>query len=426
MAQKGNPANRKLLYLLTAMFSLSYLDRQILNITLNDIGAEFSLTDLQLGSLSGIAFAIVYVVFGFPVARLVRPGNRKVIAVAALSFWSTMTALMGIAGSFVTLLLARIGVGVGEAGCVPPSHSMIIDAFPPEKRASALSFYSAGTNIGIFLAFLVGGILTAKFGWRIAFLAAGLPGIALAIWIYFKLDEPASPVASTDRQSEKKSYASLARALLADKSTRHTLIGVALTAMVGLGASAWIATFLIRVHALEIAQVGVYLAVTIGIIGAVGTWLGGVLSDRLGRKNPTWRLKFVAVTIVIAKPFSILFYLQDQTMVALVIFVIPAMVGAMFVGPSFSHLYSRFEASSRPMITAILMFVINLVGLGLGPTLVGLISDMLAPTEGEGSLRYALVLLQIAGLWAAVHFWIAGRAMSDVSARSRKVEALFG
>lgn len=403
--------DRALLYFLTAVFSLSYLDRQILNITLNDIGLEFSLNDLQLGSLSGIAFALVYVVFGFPVARITRPGNRKTIVIIALSFWSAMTVFMGAAGSFATLLMARIGVGVGESGCVPPSHSMIADAFPPQKRASALSFYSAGTNVGVFLAFLVGGIVASKYGWRVAFLVAGAPGLLLAAWMCFTFKEPA-PESNSDATTAKQgSYKMLVAQLWVDKSTRHALIGAVLTATVSLGANAWIAVFLIRSHGLDILQVGIYLACVIGIVGAAGTWLGGVLSDRFGEKDRTWRLKFVAITILIAKPFSILFYALDHTGFALAVFFIPAVAGAMFVGPTFSHLYSRVEVASRPMVTAIFMFLVNLVGLGLGPVLVGFLSDKLGATFGPESLRYALLLLQFAGLWAAVHFWLAGRAL---------------
>lgn len=286
MRKIDTEGDRTLLYSLTAVFSLSYLDRQILNITLNDIGLEFALSDLQLGSLSGIAFAIVYVLFGFPVARFTRPGNRKKIVVVALSLWSGMTALMGMAGSFGTLLMARIGVGVGEAGCVPPSHSMIVDSYPPDKRASALSFFSAGSNVGVFFAFLIGGILASEYGWRVAFVVAGAPGLLLALWLVFTLKEPTSPPVLKQWSTTRQDYKTLITQLFRDKSTRHAHIGAALTAMIGLGAVAWIAVYRIRSHALSVAQVGVYLAVAIGIAGALGTWLGGVFCDRLGKKTP--------------------------------------------------------------------------------------------------------------------------------------------
>lgn len=411
MRQEESTDPGKMLYFLAAAFTLSHLDRQILNITLNDIGVEFGLSDLQLGSLSGIAFAVVYVLFGFPVARITRPGRRKTILIAALSIWSGMTALIGLAGSFATIFLARVGVGIGEAGCVPPSHSMIMDAYPANKRASALSFYSAGTNVGIFLAFLIGGILASQYGWRVAFYAAAAPGLLLAFWMVFALKEPFPQLVAEKPASAQLTYRTLINNLFADRSSRHALIGTALTAMIGYGAVAWISVFLIRSHGLSTAQAGTYLAFAIGVAGALGTWLGGVLSDMLGKRDPTWRFKFVALTIVIAKPFSVLFYLLDNTTLALTVFFIPAIAGAMFVGPTFSHLYSRVAASSRPMVTAIFMFMVNLIGLGAGPVLVGWMSDHLALSHGLDSLRLSLAILQMVGLWAAVHFWMAGRAV---------------
>ncbi|MGJ8527885.1 MFS transporter [Maritalea sp.] len=229
--------------------------------------------------------------------------------------------------------------------------------------------------------------------------------------MYFKFEELKSNSNLKKTSPKGIGYKSLVKQLVMDKSCCHSLFGAALAAMVSLGAGAWIAAFLIRAHGLSIAHVGIYLAITIGIVGALGTWLGGVISDHLGSKDPTWRLKFIAVTLLIAKPFAILFYLLDNTTLALVVFIVPALTGAMLIGPTFSHLYSRVEASSRPMVTAIFMFMVNLIGLGLGPILVGLMSDAQFSAYGPNSLRYALVALQIAGFWAAVHFWIAGRAI---------------
>ena len=401
--------NRLLLVLLTTAFALNHLDRHILNITLNDIGVEFQLTDLQLGTLSGLAFAVIYVGLGFPVAKLSRAGRRKPILVSAIGLWSLMTMAIGVTGNYVQIFLARFGVGVGEAGCVPPSHAMIADAYPPQKRASALAVFSAGTNIGIFLAFLGGGIVAHKFGWRAAFLAAGLPGILLALIMVFKLHEPAAP--PEVKHEGEHSFKALLGTLLSETSTRHVIFGATLTALVGFGAIAWIAAFLSRIHGMQLAQVGLYLAIVIGVLGALGTWLGGVASDYLGQERPDWRLKFVGVTILVAKPLSIVFYLSDGLVLALVVFAVPAAVGSMFTGPSFAHIYSKLPSAQRPMATAVMMFLFNLIGLGLGPVMVGFISDMLAAYHGENSLRYALVILQLSGLWAAVHFWLAGNAV---------------
>lgn len=399
--------------MLTAAFSLNHLDRQVLNIVLNDIGIEFQLTDFQLGSLSGFAFALIYAVLGFPIAKLAKPGRRKTILVAAISVWSGMTILMGYTTNYIQIFLTRIGVGIGEAGCVPPSHSMIADAYPKEKRATALAIFSAGTNIGIFLSFLIGGVVAAKFGWRSAFLIAGLPGLLLGIVMLFTLREPDNPAALVnsdvgDGKPTMPSYYDVIRTLFNEPSTRHVIIGAALVSMVGYGSLTWLATFLTRIHSMELPQIGLYLAFVVGVLGAIGTWAGGWFADRIGKNNPDWRLKFVAVTILAAKPLAIVFYLSNDLIFALVFLIVPAALGAMFTGPSFSHVYSSIEPAKRPMATAVLMFILNFVGLGIGPILVGFISDVLSATQGADSLRYALVAIQLLGVWAAMHFWMAG------------------
>lgn len=400
--------SRKLLVLLTIAFAFNLLDRHILSITLNDIGKEFDLSDLQLGSLSGLTFAVIFVTLGFPVAKMSKIGNRKKLVVGAISIWSVMTALTATASNYVSLFLLRIGVGVGEAGFTPPAHAMIAASYPEEKRGSALSFFSAGANVGLFLSFLVGGIIASLYGWRAAFLIAGLPGLVLATIIFVLLKEPLKDIATSNADTTTGSFRNVFKTLLSQKGTRHAMIGAILTSMVGFGALTWIATFLARSHDMSPAQAGIYLAVVIGIGGALGSYLGGVWSDRLGLKNPAWRLKFVCLVIVVAKPLSIAFYTIDNTTLALIVFIVPAITGTVFTGPMFAYLYTRVKQVERPLVTAIMMFLLNLVGLGLGPVLVGGISDLLSQGSGEESLRYALAILQIFGLWGAFHFWIAG------------------
>jgi len=369
-----------LLVYLSAAFALDHLDRHILNITLNQIGTEFALSDVQLGMLSGLAFAVVHVLLAFPLARLAVPGRRKTMVVGALSVWSVLTMAVGAAQNFLHLLALRFGVGAGEAGYVPPAHSMLAPTWPDEKRASALAAFSAATNVGLFLAFVVGGIVAAEYGWRAAFLVAGLPGVVLAVSMAIWMQEPAG--AKQPAAPDLPSYFGLFCRLTADPATRQVLIGSGLTAAVGFGATAWIATFLIRTHGLEIAQAGLYLACVIGIGGAFGTAIGGRLADWAGRTAPGQRFAFVAVTIAIAKPVAIAFYLSDTTAFALVIFILPAAFGAIFTAPSFAHVYGFVAAKERPMATALMMLILNLVGLGLGPFVVGTISTLLAPSQG--------------------------------------------
>lgn len=409
-----------MLFMLTAAFALNNLDRQILNIVLNDIGLEFNLTDFQLGSLSGFAFAVIYALLGFPIAKLAKPGKRKTILVSAIAVWSGMTMMMGITSNFIQIFLARVGVGIGEAGCVPPSHSMIADAYPKEKRATALAIFSAGTNIGIFLSFLVGGVVATHFGWRAAFIVAGLPGLFLGLAMLFTLKEPEAETVSPKLDKvDTPTYGDVIRALFNDPSTRHTIIGAALVSMVGYGSLTWLATFLVRIHDMQLLQIGLYLAFVVGALGAVATWAGGWFADKIGKNNSDWRLKFVAVSIILAKPLAIIFYLSNDLVFALIFLILPAALGALFSGPSFSHIYTTIEPAKRAMATAILMFISNLIGLGIGPMFVGLASDLMAPAYGEDSLRYALVVIQLVGVWAAIHFWVAGSHVKKQEAKSK-------
>lgn len=401
--------NRTLLLFLTGAFALNHLDRHLVSITLNEIGREFGLSDLQLGTLSGLAFALVHVALGFLAARFAVAGRRKAILVTSVGLWSAMTMLMGIANNYVQLFLARLGVGVGEAGCVPSSHAMIAEAYGTERRASALAFFSGGANVGLFLAFLVGGLLSQAYGWRVAFLVAGAPGLVLALVMIFSLREPLPQGASSGRMGPGP--ITVCKTLAERRSTRHVVFGATITALVGFGALAWIPTFLARTHAAPIWVIGLYLAFTAGILGALGTWVGGLLADRFGKHDITWRLKLVAVSILVGKSLAIVFYLSDNLSLALIAFVVPAAVGAVFTGPSFAQIYSNVPSAHRPMATAIMMFLFNLVGLGLGPMLVGFASDLLKSSQGADSLRYAMVLLQVTGFWAAIHFWIAGNAV---------------
>ena len=406
------PTRNVVLMFLSVAFVLDHLDRHILNITLNQIGAEFALNDFQLGLLSGLAFAVVHVVFAFPIARLTVPGRRKTIIVTTLSLWSLLTMAMGAATSFLQLLALRFGVGLGEAGYVPPAHSIISDQWPEEKRTSALAVFSAATNIGLFLAFILGGLVASKFGWRAAFLIAGLLGVIWALVLLLWLEEPARAEEPFSK-GEFPTYKALALRLLKDRGTRHTIIGAVLTATVGYGATAWIATFLIRTHDMEIGQVGVYLAFVIGLGGALGTLIGGRCADRLERNNPGQRLKFVAVTILIAKPIAVAFYFSDWTMLSLLLFIIPAAFGAIFTAPTFAQIYGFVTPNERPMASALMLLALNLVGLGLGPIIVGTISVLLSESYGDNALRISLASLQLFGLWAAYHYWKAGQIVSN-------------
>lgn len=398
----GKPAIT--LGLLTAVFAVSHLDRQIVSISLNAIGQEFSLNDTQLGVLSGLLFAVFFVVFSLPAAHYAAYRNRRPLISIAVALWSSLTIAAGAAQSFIHLALTRIGVAVGEAGAVAPAHAMICDLYPEKKRISALATFVSGANIGLLLAFAVGGVIGQVLGWRWAFVMAGLPGLFLAMALWRFADEPARP-APDDPLSGGALLRETVHRIWTDRSILHALIGLSLTGIITHGALAWNPAFIIRVHGLNVAQTGLLLALMIGVGGAIGTIVSGRLADRLGAKDVRWRTGIVMLSILIAKPFALIFLLSGSTVLALSTLAVSASLAGVFWAPTFAHAYQRLPSPMRPMATAIFLFAFNIVGLGIGPTVVGILSDLMAASAGPRSLGYALAIVQVAGLWALWHYW---------------------
>lgn len=402
-----------LLIVLTALSAFNFLDQQLMSILLEPVRHEFGLTDVQLGLLSGIAFAALYTVLSVPAGIwAVRHGRRNLIALAAL-LWGAMTMACGLAQSFTQLLIARLGVGIGEAGGLPPSQAWVSDLYKPGERATALAALAAGVNIGAFLSFLVGGYIGHRYGWRTAFTLAGVPPLLLAVLLRFTLRETPRPVAAApvrDGGSLALIGATL-RQMWRDPALRQILIAAILAMAVGYGAIAWLPSYLVRSQHFNIAQAGAYLAVSIGIGGAVGSWLGGLISDRLRDYDLRWSLWFVALVFVVARPFAMAFYWTNNTALALALFVLPAAVGAIHIGPAVAVLHERIDAPLRPLASALFMMILTLIGLGLGPLAVGSMSQIVFARYGEDSLRYALLVWQCVGFWAAAHFYFAGKLL---------------
>lgn len=393
------------LLVLMAIFAVNSLDRHILSITLDQIGTEFTLSDTQLGLLSGFVFSIVYVVFGFPVAKLAARGNRRNIISASIAIWSLMTIAMSGAQSFGQLALARMGVGIGEAGAVSPAHSMISDLYPPEKRTSAIAVVTAGANIGVLLAFLIGGVIGQLYGWRWAFFIAGIPGVFLAVLLRFTVEEPIREKSNQIGDKSKSLFISTLKVIWQDKGLFHALCGFTILGIVTYGALAWNPSFIIRAFEFTQAQAGIFLALTVGVGGGFGTWFSGKLADRWGLKNPKMRIGIVVIVILLSKPFVIAFLLVENINIALASLVVAASMAAVFWAPTFAFVHSRVSSEMRPMATAIFLFALNLIGVGVGPSVVGMLSDTVFSHHGTRSISYALLSVQIAGIWAAWHFW---------------------
>jgi predicted MFS family arabinose efflux permease len=399
------------LFILTIVYSFNFIDRQLLAILQESIKAELLLSDTQLGLLTGFAFALFYVTAGIPIARWADAGNRRNIVALAVFIWSFMTAISGLVQNYLQLLMARIGVGVGEAGGSPPSHSMISDMFPAERRASALGFYSTGVSIGILFGFLMGGWLNEFFGWRVAFFVVGVPGVLLAVVVRYTLREPRRGL-SENREDNPEPVAvkEVVALLWSRRSFRHMAWAGALSAFAGYSVANWSASFIIRSYGMSTGELGTWLALIIGVGGAVGVFGGGLLADKLAAKDTRWYVLLPALAGVISLPFAAGVYLVDNVYASLLLMIIPAIQSNVFLGNTLAVSHSLVGLRMRAMASAILFFIFNLVGLGAGPWSVGLLSDLLAPQFGDESLRYAmLALVPLMVSLSALHFYLSSR-----------------
>jgi len=409
-----NPTNgyrNYVLVMLTIVYVFNFVDRQILVVLQESIKADLGLSDTQLGLLSGFTFAIFYVTMGIPIARFADRSNRRNIVAVSLGLWSAMTALSGLAQNYVQLLLARIGVGVGEAGGSPPAHAMISDYFPPEKRATALSIYSTGIYIGVLVGFILGGYLNEYFGWRTAFLVLGIPGVVYALLFFFSVKEPlrgASENTAATAKSKESIWQVLAL-LFSKKSFAYLAAATALHTFCTYGLGNWIPSFLYRLHDMTSVEIGTYLGLIIGIGGGAGTFAGGYLADRFGKNNKQWYFKVPAFAIIISLPFTFGVYFLESTSLVLVSLAVVYVCYSTFLGPAIAITHALVPIELRAFSSAILFFVLNLVGLGLGPVVVGMISDFLAPTMGAESIRWALASTFFVSLPAIAFFFIAAR-----------------
>jgi predicted MFS family arabinose efflux permease len=400
--------------LLLGVYIFNFIDRQILSILIENIKGEIHLSDTELGFLGGIAFALFYTFAGIPIARWADRGSRRNIISISVLIWSLFTAFTGAARNFWMILVARIGVGVGEAGCSPPAHSLISDLFPAERRGRALSIYALGIPIGGSLGTLIGAWVGDLFGWRMAFVAVGLPGILLALIVRMTLREPARGGSEVTRpvETDAQSLPEVLRFMAGLRSFWHFSFAGALHAFVGYGAAYFVPSFFARVHEMGLAERGTWLSL-VGLVAVVGTYLGGWLGDRLAPRDMRWYLWVPAIATLAGVPIALGYYLSANPYVALLLFGIPAgIAGPMYLGPTFALTQTLVKPRMRALASAILLFVMNLIGLGIGPWFVGFASDALAPRFGAESLRWALVsIVSVGNLWAAIHYFLAARTL---------------
>jgi len=401
------------LVLLTLVYTFNFIDRQLLSILQESIKLELLLSDSQLGLLTGFAFALFYVTAGLPIARLADRSNRRNIVAVSVGLWSFMTAISGLVQNYSQLLAARVGVGIGEAGGSPPSHSIVSDIFPPEKRASALSFYSTGVNLGILFGFLFGGWLNEFFGWRVAFMVVGIPGILLALIVRATVKEPIRGLIENKVASDEQvPFKQVITVLWQRKTFRHLALASGLNAFAGYGTANWLASFFIRSHEMTTGELGTWLALSTGLFGAIGILLGGILADKLGKTDKRWYLWVPGIATILVAPFMLFTLLTGSQYVALLCAFIPGLLQNVYLGNSIATTHSLVGLRWRSTASAILFLVLNIIGLGLGPFAVGYLSDFLSPSLGIESLRYAMAaLLPTAMIWSSIHFFVASRTL---------------
>ncbi len=400
------------LVMLTVVYAFNFIDRQILVILQEPIKADMGLSDTQLGLLSGFTFALVYVIAGIPIAYWADRSNRRNIVALSLVVWSGMTTLSGFVQNYTQLLLARVGVGLGEAGGSPPAHSMISDYYPPEKRGTALSFYSMGVYIGILVGFLLGGIVADTFGWRMAFVVVGLPGVVFAIVLRLSVKEPVRGRWETgDNNNIAPTLGTTFAVLRRTPSFWYIATGAGLISYAGYGNGNFFPSYLVRSHHMSLAQVGVTLAIVSGVFGMLGTFLGGFLGDRYARNDVRWYLWIPALGGLIAFPASLYVLLSDNTALALGVQAGVTLLATLYLGPCITMSHLLVPASMRALTSAVLLFILNIIGLGLGPFVTGLLSDALQAVYGNNGLRYAMVTTACVGLLGIVSLYLGGRRL---------------
>ncbi|HSG98227.1 MAG TPA: MFS transporter [Woeseiaceae bacterium] len=415
-------ARRYALAILAIVYMFNFIDRQIMAILLPAIREEFGVSDAWLGFLAGTAFAMFYIVLGIPVARYADRHNRRNLIALAVALWSGMTALCGVAANFWQLALARIGVGVGEAGCSPPAHSMIADMYPPEQRSTAMGIYTVGISAGIMLAFLLGGWVVQNIGWREAFFIVGLPGLLLALIVRVTVIEPERGHSEGRAAvSEQPTFFQTLGFLWRRPSFAHMTVAAGLSSYVGYSVISFLPSFLVRSFGMSPGQVGLYLGLIIGIIGGAGFFLGGFIADHLGQTDHRRALRFIGLTVLLtAIPYAAMF-LSDSWQTALLLLLVPAATANVYLAPVLSQAQGLVSLRMRAMASAVALLIINVIGLALGPLLTGLLSDGLEARFGEESMRYALLLVTSIILpWAAWHYARAGRTIDADLAKATR------
>ncbi|HET9692990.1 MAG TPA: MFS transporter [Steroidobacteraceae bacterium] len=400
------------LLMLVLVYTFNFIDRQIVGILAIPIKADLGLTDTQLGLMGGLAFALFYTLLGIPIAMLADRANRTTIMAVALVVWSAMTALCGLAQNFGQLFLARLGVGVGEAGGVAPAYSLVADYFPSEQRARALAVYSFGIPLGSALGIFFGGLIASFIDWRTAFVAVGVAGVVLAPIFKAVVREPArGRYDATGASARPASLRAVARVLLVKRSFWGLSLGASASSMMGYGLFFWLPSFFVRSHGLTLLEASLYFAAILLVGGIAGIWLGGWSADRFGKGKRRAYAIIPAVAFICTVPFYVAAVTTSSLVLSFCLFLVPTALGLVWLGPVLSSIQHVVPSGMRATASAVFLFVNNLIGIGLGSVVLGAVSDALATRYGADSLRYAILAGTVFYLVAAALFLLSARRL---------------
>jgi len=399
---------------LTLIYALHAVDRSVMSIVIEPIKKEFGLADGQLGILTGLAFSLTYAVAGLPLGYLIDRTDRRRLLSILVAIWSGFTTLCGLAQSYAGLVGARLAVGLAEAGGAPTALSMIGDLFPPRRRSTAIGIFWASTALGTAASFILGSMIAVHYGWRAAFLIAGLPGLVVAALMYFTVVEPKRTAAAGNKDAPP--LRETLRYVLGRPLFVHVFLGMTLNSIMLSGVLVWQASFLIRVHHLSLAQAGLLAGLAAGIFGGLGSLLGGPLGDRVFKRGGVAALPLAAASTTVASLLTgLVFLLSDNLVLALAGLVLFELIVRGYTAPGYSAILGTVQPQMRGISVAALQIATNLVGYGFGPFLAGVVSDWVGGSDG---IRWGLAALLLTGAWGCIHFILAWRVGSRGSESS--------
>lgn len=396
-------------YALALLFGVNmfaYVDRMALAMLQEQIKTELHTTDQQMGLLLGLAFALFYSTLGIPLARIADRASRSKMLATCLALWSVMTGVSGLAHNFVQLFVSRMGVGVGEAGCLPPGHSLLGELFPRDRRAIAIGIFQSGAVVGVSVGLLAVGMLGERYGWRVSFQVIGMAGLPLALLLALTVRDPRSAQPSRGRRESTRQALT---ALLGRRAFIHLLLAYALGTVCTAGVMQWLPSFLIRSFGMSMVQVGAWAGLASLISGVAGLLTGGVLVTWLVTRDARWELWLPAITMGVAIPMFLLMIVSPVAWLVILMKMLATFLAAIGSGVALATIQSFAEPHRRATAVSLILFTSALLGQGLGPFLIGTASDLLAPAFGRESLRYALLLSCVMLMWSVVHYMLAAR-----------------